>query len=186
MPRDTTTSATNKDVSYLNNQVTSHPDTDPFLVIGAEKQDASPAYHGWIDEVRLSTVQRYTSDRFTRPFSVFALDGSTAALYHLDEGAGDAIGDAAGGSQGTREFGGSPAGPEWSSNGVPLDSARKVKLEQVASGLSTPVTIANAGDDRLFVVEQTGRIQVYRVNSSGPLTAARHVPRHTQHRHVGR
>jgi glucose/arabinose dehydrogenase len=160
----------NKDISYLNNQITSHPDTDPFLIIGAEKQDASPAYHGWIDEIRLSTVQRYTSDRFTRPFSVFALDGSTAALYHLDEGAGDTIGDAAGGSPGTRAFGGSPAGPEWSSNGAPLDTARKVQLEQVASGLSSPVTIANAGDDRLFVVEQTGRIRVYRVNSSGPLT----------------
>src|SRR5262249_11574587 len=46
----------------------------------------------------------------------------------------------------------------------------KVKLEEVASGLSAPVTIAHAGDDRLFVVEQAGRIKVYRVNSSGPLT----------------
>ena len=160
-----------KDVSYLNNQATGHPDTDPFLVIGAEKQDTGPAYHGWIDEIRLSTVRRYTSSRFTRPFSLFATDGSTAALYHLDEGTGDTIGDATGGgSQGTREYGGTPAGPEWSSNGAPLDSARRVTLEQVASGLSQPVTIANAGDDRLFVVEAAGRIQAYRVNPSGPLT----------------
>ena len=46
------------------------PESDPFLVIGAEKHDAGslyPSYRGWIDEVRLSTVRRYTGSGFTRP-----------------------------------------------------------------------------------------------------------------------
>jgi glucose/arabinose dehydrogenase len=161
----------NKDVSYLNGRSTDH-DNDPFLVIGAEKHDAGPeypSYRGWIDEVRLSTVQRYTKTRFTRPFGAFTTDASTAALYHLDEGAGESVGDASGGgSHGAREYGGSPAGPEWSSQAAPLDSAPRVALEQVIAGLSRPVAIANAGDGRLFVVEADGRILAYQATEDGP------------------
>src|SRR5262245_47683979 len=36
-------------------------------------------------------------------------------------------------------------------------------LEQVASEVGRPVTIAHAGDDRLFVVDANGRILLYRV-----------------------
>ena len=71
-----------------------------------------PSYRGWIDEIRLSTTQRYTDARFTRPFSPFSSDGSTAALYHLDEGTGDTIGDASGGgSSGRRRVGETPKDP---------------------------------------------------------------------------
>ncbi len=94
--------------------------SDPFLVFGAEKHDAGssyPSYSGWLDEVRLSSVLRYAAD-FTSPQQPFAPDAGTAALYHFDEGIGNAIGDAsgtAGGpSDGVRQFGGTPAGPEWS------------------------------------------------------------------------
>jgi hypothetical protein len=94
-------------------------DTDPFLVIGAEKLDVGgpyPSYAGWLDELRVSTVDRYPAN-FTRPTAPFGTDPSTAALYHFDEGTGDVINDdsgAAGGpSQGVRSFGGSPPGPEW-------------------------------------------------------------------------
>lgn len=106
------------DLSYRNNRVTNFP-TDSYLVIGAEKADAGPAYpsySGWIDEVRLSTILRYTSS-FTRPAAPFVPDASTAALYHLDEGRGDVIADTSGAvggpSDGIRKFGGSPAGPQW-------------------------------------------------------------------------
>ncbi len=95
---------------------------DPFLVIGAEKHDAGaqyPSFSGWIDEFRISTVRRYTST-FAPSATPFATDASTAALYHFDEAAGTVVGDtsgAAGGpSNGTRNFGGSPPGPEWSSD----------------------------------------------------------------------
>ena len=39
-------------------------------------------------------------------------------------------------------------------------SAAAQRLEPVASGLRAPVSITNAGDERLFVVEQRGRIQL--------------------------
>ena len=156
--------------SYRDGRTTAYPGSDPFLVIGAEKHDAGsayPSYSGWIDEVRLSTVLRYTGSGFTRPSGPFAPDASTAALYHLDEGAGDLVGDASGGnSHGTRMYGGSPAGPEWSSEAAPLDSARRAALEEVISGAGRAVAIANAGD-RLFVVDANGRILAYQVTPDG-------------------
>ena len=95
-------------------------------MIGAEKHDAGPlypSYSGWIDEVRISTVVRYTGP-FTPPSAPFVTDADTAALYHFDEGAGDVINDtsgAAGGpSNGQRMFGGNPPGPEWVVSGAPL------------------------------------------------------------------
>ncbi len=164
----------NRDVSYQDNRATTHPLSDPYLVIGAEKHDAGaayPSYHGWIDEVRLSTIQRYTGTAFTRPFSLFSSDGSTAALYHLDEGTGDAVTDSSGGgSHGVRRYGGAPAGPEWSSDTAPLESARRVALKQVISGLTRPVGIVNAGDERLFVVEADGRILAYQLTEAGSAT----------------
>jgi glucose/arabinose dehydrogenase len=140
--------------------------SDPFLVIGAEKHDAGPAYPsfgGWVDEVRISATLRYAST-FTRPESAFAPDAQTAALYHFDEGIGESIGDSAGAaggpSPGERRFGGSPPGPEWSGDEPPF--GRRFGLAAVASGLERVVALANAGDGtaRLFVVEQPGRIRI--------------------------
>jgi hypothetical protein len=118
----------NGDVSYPDNGTPGNfcggpcVNSDPFIVIAAEKHDADvanyPSFSGWFDELRLSTVLRYTTN-FTRPTQPFLTDPSTAALYHFDEGVGDTISDvsgAAGGpSPGVRRFGGSPAGPQWSS-----------------------------------------------------------------------
>ena len=162
-------------VSYRDGRSTSYPNSDPFLVIGAEKHDAGsqyPSYSGWIDEVRLSSIQRYTGSGFTRPFSPFVADGQTAALYHLDEGAGDVVGDSSGGnSHGTRMVGGTPEGPEWSFEGAPLDTTRRATLEQVLSGAGRTVSLAHAGDDRLFVVDANGRILAYEVTLDGPFGA---------------
>lgn len=120
------------DVSYPDNGVPASScngqpciNSDPFLVFGAEKHDAGsgfPSFNGLLDEVRLSTVIRYGSN-FARPSTRFSSDGNTAALYHLDEGAGntilDASGAAGGPSHGARRFGGSPAGPVWVASGAP-------------------------------------------------------------------
>lgn len=104
------------DVSYRNGRSTSWPN-DPFLVFGAEKHDIGPAYpsySGWLDEVRLSNVRRYNGN-FTRPSAPFQPDANTVGLYHFNEGSGSVINDSSGGgSHGERRFGGSPAGPVWS------------------------------------------------------------------------
>src|SRR5262249_38397709 len=45
-----------------------------------------------------------------------------------------------------------------------------ISLENVVTGLNTPVFVTNAGDlsHRLFIVEQGGRIKVLRTGSSSP------------------
>jgi hypothetical protein len=69
--------------------------------------------------VRSSRALRYTAT-FSPPTQPFATDASTAALYHFDEGSGTSVNDtsgAAGGpSNGVLNYGGSPAGPVWSTD----------------------------------------------------------------------
>jgi glucose/arabinose dehydrogenase len=154
------------DVSYPDDATPASPN-DPFLVFGAEKFDTGPAFDGSLDEIRVSSSLRYEGV-FTRPKSPFAADASTVGLYHLDEGAGDAVADssgAAGGpSSGARAFGGSPSGPEWTSDAAPLGGAVAVTLTALPGSLSSPVHVTNAhdGSNRLFVVEQPGRIRIYK------------------------
>jgi len=100
--------------------------SDPFVVLGAEKHDAGPAYpsfSGWLDELRFSTSLRYDSAGFTPPIAPFTTDTDTAALYHFDEATGgsctgivlDVSGASGGPSNGACSFGGSaPAGPVYS------------------------------------------------------------------------
>ena len=122
------------DVSYPDDAAAGAPN-DPFLVFGAEKHDAGaafPSYSGLLDEIRVSSVLRYAG-AFTRPRTPFTPDADTAALYHLDEGTGDLLADgsgAAGGpSDGQRQFGGSPAGPEWFlSDAAPLGGSPALTL----------------------------------------------------------
>jgi hypothetical protein len=90
-------------------------DSDPFLVIGAEKHDAGaeyPAYAGLLDELRVSSALRYAG-AFTPPTEPFVPDGATAALYHFDEGSGVVAADAAGASDAALQVGGRPPGPAW-------------------------------------------------------------------------
>jgi hypothetical protein len=103
--------------------------SDPFLVIGAEKHDAGPqfpSFAGWLDELRISTVLRYAG-AFVRPQRPFTPDGATVALYHFDDGSGDLVGDSAGAaggpSHGVRRPGGTPPGPEWVLSDAPLGRA---------------------------------------------------------------
>jgi hypothetical protein len=68
------------------------------LVFGA---NLSSGYYldGLIDEIRISSTARYSA-AFT-PQAAFAVDGSTEALWHFDEGAGTTATDAASGLAGT-------------------------------------------------------------------------------------
>jgi chitodextrinase len=119
------------DISYPDNGVPGNfcngpcTNSDPYIVIGAEKHDAGsqyPSYNGFFDELRISNTLRYTSN-FTRPLSPFTTDANTMALYHFNEGSGDVIADTSGvsggPSNGTRRFGGSGTpGPAWQTSDV--------------------------------------------------------------------
>ncbi len=105
------------DISYRDGRTTTSPDQDPYLVLGARKADQGLAYAGYLDEIRISTVVRY-SDAFQRPSGPFVSDPDTVALFHLNIGYGNAIFDSSeatgGPSDGIRLFGGDPDnGPEW-------------------------------------------------------------------------
>lgn len=142
------------DISYPDNGVPGNycggpcTNSDPYLVIGAEKHDAGPQYpsfSGWIDEVRLSRVLRYGAT-FSRPSTPFARDPDTVALYHFDEGTGDLISDTSGASggpsHGMRRFGGTPPGPAWVLSDAPL------------AGSLPPDTTAPAPPQNLRILSQ--------------------------------
>jgi glucose/arabinose dehydrogenase len=155
------------DVGYDNGRATGFPNSDPFLVIGAEKHDAGaefPSFHGWIDEMRLSHTVRYTA-AFTPPAGPFTPDAGTAALYHFDEGFGDLIVDSAtvagGPSHGERRVGGPNAGPHWSADTPFASGAPAIALQTLTTALSAPTAIAHAGDGRLFIAQQGGAIRIW-------------------------
>lgn len=54
--------------------------------------DGSKAWAGQIDEVRISSVVRYSS-AFTSPTGVFIVDGDTVSLFHLDSSGVDSVPD---------------------------------------------------------------------------------------------
>jgi len=110
------------DISYrVGRNITNHQwFNEPYLVIGAEKHDYDPntypSFSGWIDEVRLSSVVRYTTN-FTSPSTPFVPDANTVGLYHFDEGSGttvlDSSGAVGGPSHGVRRVGGLSNGPTY-------------------------------------------------------------------------
>ncbi len=147
------------DVSYPDDGVPNNfcggpcTNSDPYLVIAAEKHDAGsqyPPFRGWVDEVRLSTVLRYAAS-FTRPSQPFVPDANTAALYHFDEGTGDVITDSSGAlggpSNGVRKFGGSPAGPVWSTETPFPAAALSFYVRKGATGSNTGTDWNNAWTD---------------------------------------
>ena len=106
-------------VDYRTNRATSWPESDPYLVFGAEKHDyaGSLYYNGLLDDVRISSIARYSAS-FTRPSAPHAADANTVALYRFDEGTGTAVGDASGAaggpSGGTLNPRGGGAAQHWS------------------------------------------------------------------------
>ncbi len=122
-------------------------ESEPFLVIGAEKHDQAGGFDGWVDELRVSTALRY-SGSFTPPGAPFAPDASTAALYHFDEGVGNVIVDSTPGNQspGVRYYGlggGAQPGPDWSTD-TPFGgvSAGAVQFSTAASNVNESAATA--------------------------------------------
>lgn len=151
------------EVGYRNGRATSHPTSDPFLVLGAEKHDIGLAFRGWIDEVRISRAVRYTST-FARPTAPFTTDPQTAALYHLDEGNGNVVTDsavAAGGpSPGLRRATAAGSAPQWSTESPFTTGIPTLALQTIAT-VTAPTSIASCGDQRLFITEQGGAIRIW-------------------------
>ncbi|MBK9175584.1 MAG: LamG domain-containing protein [Flavobacteriales bacterium] len=114
--------------------------SDPYLVLGAEKHDAGasyPSFNGLLDELRISTTLRYASG-FVPASLPFATDQHTAALYHFNEGSGTDLTDMSGAyggpSHGTLIIGGNPSGPEWVSDSPFSTPAARVDLRMLLSG----------------------------------------------------
>ena len=107
------------DISYRVGRPVTWPN-EPYLVIGAEKHDYDPntypSFSGWVDEVRISNIVRYTTN-FTPPDAPFVPDANTVGLYHFDEGGGTVVLDASGApgrpSHGERRVGGPNNGPTY-------------------------------------------------------------------------
>ncbi len=60
-------------------------------------QNGSTNFQGTLDELRLSSVNRYPgAGSFARPTAAFSPDASTLALYHFDEPSGQTVLDATG------------------------------------------------------------------------------------------
>ncbi|MEW6569453.1 MAG: LamG-like jellyroll fold domain-containing protein, partial [Chloroflexota bacterium] len=134
------------DLSYRDGRTTTYPN-DPYLVIGAEKHDLDralyPSFSGWVDEVRISRILRYTGS-YVVPSAPFLTDADTLALFHFNEGAGDMVkevsGYPAGPSNGTRRFGGSPAGPAWSTDSPFLATPAPTETPTVTSTATATLT----------------------------------------------
>jgi hypothetical protein len=69
---------------------------DSYLIVGSS---GDAVFSGLIDEVRISSVARYTAD-FT-PEDRFTVDSDTLALWHFDEGTGTTATDEVSGLVGT-------------------------------------------------------------------------------------
>jgi len=113
-------------IDYNVSRSTSFP-FDPYFVIGAEKHDEGseyPSYNGLIDELRISSSVRYTTN-FTRPINPFTSDNSTVTLFHFDEANGTTVVDDRGQIVGTLRIGGSNQGPQFIADPIFSTSSSK-------------------------------------------------------------
>jgi hypothetical protein len=107
------------DLSYPDGRPPAQP-LDDFLVLGTLKSsdEASTAYDGLLDELRISDVVRYLAD-FEPPNDPFEADAATRALYTFDEEAGARVVDHAAGASSPGERRGTARGPQTSFHAGP-------------------------------------------------------------------
>jgi hypothetical protein len=131
-------------IDYRTNRPTGYPNSDPYLVLGAEKHDYSGSryYNGLLDDLRFSRVVRYTTP-FARPTAPHTIDADTVALYRFDEGSGVRIGDSAPGGVNTGELKPRPGGAaqHWSTDTPFSNTAPTSTIAPTATGTNTPTAI---------------------------------------------
>ena len=135
-------------VAYRVNRETAQPESDPYLVLGAEKHGypGTSHYDGLLDDLRISNVVRYGGP-FSRPTGPHPVDASTVALFRFDEGAGTTVGDSSGAvggpSSGVLVVAGSPASPAWATD-TPFTPAVVAPTAALATALPAEPTAALA------------------------------------------
>jgi hypothetical protein len=91
------------------------------LAVGDAADALTEYFPGLVDEVRISSIARYTVS-FTPQVANFVTDANTIALYHFDETTGQTLADASGNNR-SGVLGTSPstesADPQWSTD-VPV------------------------------------------------------------------
>ena len=90
---------------------------ESYLVVGGGKDGNGLPFTGWIDDIRTSGWLRYLAD-FTPPSEPHPADAQTIGLLRFNTGSRNVVYDTGGYDSGTSNgwlyMGGSPAGPEWS------------------------------------------------------------------------
>jgi hypothetical protein len=124
--------------------------------LGRSEFAPDPYYNGIIDEFRISSEVRYTTN-FT-PQNQFVADGGTVALYHFSEGAGQTTADASANGF-TGILGGTTAvetsDPTWIINGtLPINI---LKFAAVRSGKSVSLNwdASSTQRDGTFAIERS-------------------------------
>ncbi|MGH7675766.1 MAG: LamG-like jellyroll fold domain-containing protein, partial [Gemmatimonadales bacterium] len=111
--------ASTGDLSYPDGRATALPQSDPFLVFGAEKHGAPgnsefPSFAGWLDEIRAWSVARSVAEiAATRDLAVPPNTSGLVLYLPLEEGVGQALTDTTGGDTATLYVGVMGNG-EWS------------------------------------------------------------------------
>jgi phosphotransferase system HPr (HPr) family protein len=105
------------DLSYRDGRATSWPQSDPFLVLAAEKHDAGaayPSFNGYLDEFRVWT-QALTQAQISNVFrSVLATNTSgLIACYRFEEGSGTNLADSTGRSPTGLLIAGTAGNGQW-------------------------------------------------------------------------
>lgn len=142
------------DISYKDGRPTNYPNSDPYLVIGAEKHDvgsAYPSFNGWIDDLRISNTVRYTTN-FSPPIASLGTDAQTVALYNFNEGTGtvlnDSSGTTSGPSNGVVRYNSTLTRPSWSAltpwNAPPTPTSTATLSNTTAIPTATPDYYATA------------------------------------------
>jgi hypothetical protein len=144
---------------------------EPYLVLGAEKHDYDnqnyPSYNGYLDELRISNIVRYTSN-YT-PVDRFSDDANTVALFHFEEGSGTHVGNTAlassgAVSHGTMNVGGTPVGPLWVLRGIEWIGTENSNWDNPNNW--DPNTVPGANDD--VVISSTTNQPVVNLPPSNP------------------